>query len=29
VLDVPGTEKMIAEIEREWGAIDILVTTPA
>jgi len=25
VLDVPGTEAMIAEIERDWGAIDILV----
>jgi NAD(P)-dependent dehydrogenase (short-subunit alcohol dehydrogenase family) len=25
VLDVPATEAMIAEIEREWGAIDILV----
>ena len=25
VLDVAGTEAMIAEIEREWGAIDILV----
>ncbi|HEY8183748.1 MAG TPA: SDR family oxidoreductase [Thermoanaerobaculia bacterium] len=25
VLDVPATEAMIAEIERDWGAIDILV----
>ena len=25
VLDVAGTEKMIAEIERDWGGIDILV----
>ena len=25
VLDVPATEAMIAEVEREWGAIDVLV----
>ena len=25
VLDLPGTEAMVALIEREWGAIDILV----
>ena len=25
VLDVAGTERMIAEIERDWGGIDILV----
>lgn len=25
VLDVPGTEAMIAHLEREWGGIDVLV----
>lgn len=25
VLDVEGTERMIAELERDWGAVDILV----
>jgi 3-oxoacyl-[acyl-carrier protein] reductase len=25
VLDGPGTEAMIAEVERDWGAVDILV----
>ena len=25
VLDVPGTEAMIAELERDWGSVDIVV----
>jgi NAD(P)-dependent dehydrogenase (short-subunit alcohol dehydrogenase family) len=25
VLDVPATEAMVAEIEREWGAVDVVV----
>jgi NAD(P)-dependent dehydrogenase (short-subunit alcohol dehydrogenase family) len=25
VLDVPGTEAMIAEVERDWGSVDIVV----
>src|SRR6185295_4957402 len=25
VLDVPATEAMIADVEREWGGVDVLV----